>query len=356
MPSLLLQKLVIAHILQSMKIKLVICVLLLILISAPELWADINITNFKNNETVNYPLILIKGISNRKVKVYSQNSSFVSKRLNKFRVLIELVPGNNEILIKSRSGAVLLNIKYEPIDPEKKIVACYFVAKDGDTEYQTIKSVQEFLWKEKIQTALKLMQSFIAEDMYNGGFGRKTFNFLADDNNNPEVKLIKMDLSADVLRSMKQRALYDAFKQRLKKQKKFDRKNYKYIVIPSFTRGRKAHIALGGSYLAAYSSIALQCWPDSMENIEEYIKNNRRLPRYMYQHDHRKTLSAQGGGTLGGMLHELGHCFKLKHVGSKLSIMQRGFEKFYAPFFLNGIREPSFEEQRSILAKSGWLY
>ena len=339
-----------------MKIKIAIYILLLVLISASGLYAEINITNFKNNEIVNYPLILIKGKSNRRIKVVSQNSSFVSKRLNNFRILVELVPGSNEILIQSRSGTASLNINYEPLDQKKKIVACYFVAKDGDTEYQTIKSVQEFLWREKIQTALKLMQSFIAEDMHNGGFGRRTFHFLADGDNNPEVKLIKMDLSADVLQSMKQRDLYNAFKQCLKRQKMFDKKNHKYIAIPSFTRGKKAHIALGGSYLAAYSSIALQCWPDSLKNIKKYFKNNRRLPGYMYQYDNRKTLSTQGGGTLGGMLHELGHCFKLKHAGTKLSVMQRGFEKFYASFFFNKMKETSFEDQRKILAKSDWLY
>ena len=339
-----------------MKIKIEISILLLLLICATELYADINITNFKDGETVNYSLILIKGKTDKKIKVVSHKNSFVSIKREDFRVLVELVPGNNEILLKSRSVTASLNVRYEPVNKKKKLVACYFVAKDGDTEYQTIKNVKEFLWREKIQMSLKLMQSFLAEDMYSGGFGRKTFHFLADADNDPEVKLIKMDLSTEVLQSIKQMDLYDAFKQCLKRQVMFDRKNHIYIAIPSFTRDKKAHIALGGSYLAAYSSIALQCWPDSMKNIKKYFKSNRKLPRYMYQYNHRKTLSTQGGGTMGGMLHEVGHCFKLKHAGSKLSIMQRGFENFYSSFFLNGMNEASFEEQRNILAKSDWVY
>ena len=202
---------------------------------------------------------------------------------------------------------------------------------------------------------MKMIQSFIAEDLYKIGAGKRTIHFVSDPNLNPDVKLIKMPYSTTELHLMNSYDLFSAFWNCLEEQHIYQ-KNLKFIAIPSFTRGKKGGISLGNRGLASYSSIALQCWLDSTETIDDKAYDRTLLPESMYEYKWRKTVSTQGGATIGALMHETGHCFGLHHEGSRLSIMQRGFEYFYAAFVLNDMDEPSFEEQRKIMINSEWIY
>jgi len=316
--------------------------------------AEIKILNFADGDIVGYPLVIIKGTTDHKVNV-TNRPSCISHRGNEFRVILDLVPGINRIVIQNSLESKILDIELKPPKNKKKFTACYFVPENGDERYQTSEGIDEYQWKTKIQTSLKMIQSFIAEDLDEMGVGKQTIHFISDSNLNPDVKLIRMPYSTKELHLMDQYGLYKAFRKCLKEQQIYH-EDLKFIAIPSFTRGTNGHISLGGSYLASYSSIALQCWPDSTEKIDDKAYNTNLLPEYMYEYQHRKDVSTQGGATIGALMHEIGHCFGLKHDGSKLSIMRRGFEYFYSAFVFNNMNEPSFEEQRKIMISSEWIY
>ena len=316
--------------------------------------AEIKTLNFADGDIVGYPLVIIKGTTDQGIEV-TNRPSCISHRGNEFRIILDLVPGINRIVINNSLESKILNIELKPPKNKKKFRACYFVPENGDERYQTADGTNEYKWKTKIQASLKMIQSFIAEDIYKIGAGKRTIHFISDSNLNPDVKLIKMPYSITELQSMNQYDLYKAFCKCLIEQHIYH-KDLKFIAIPSFTRGTKGHISLGGSYLASYSSIALQCWPDSTETIDDKAHNTSLLPEFMYEYKHRNNVSNQGGATIGALMHEVGHCFGLKHDGSKLSIMRRGFEYFYSAFVFNNMNEPSFEEQRKILISSEWIY
>lgn len=316
--------------------------------------AEIKISNFTDGDIVGYPLVIIKGTSAQEIAVKNRPSC-ISHRGNEFRIVLDIVPGTNRIVINNSLESKILNIELKPPENKKKFSACYFVPENGDERYQTIDGTDEYKWKPRIQTSLKMIQSFIAEDLYKIGAGKRTIHFVSDPNLNPDVELVKMPYSTTELHLMNSDDLYKAYCKCLKEQHIYY-EDLKFIAIPSFTRGQKNHFALGGSYLATYSSIALQCWPDSTDTIDDKAYDTTLLPESMYEYKWRKTVSTQGGATIGGLMHEVGHSLGLHHEGSKLSIMQRGFEYFYAAFVFNGMDEPSFEEQRKEMINSEWIY
>lgn len=316
--------------------------------------AEIKISNFADGDIIGYPLVIIKGTSDQEIEV-TNRPSCISHRGNEFRIILDIVPGINHIVINSSLESKILNIELKPPTNEKKFSACYFVPENGDERYQTADGTDEYKWKTKIQTSMKMIQSFIAEDLYKVGAGKRTIHFVSDPNLNPDVKLVKMPYSTTELHLMNSHDLYQAYGKCLKEQHIYH-KDLKFIAIPSFTRGKINHFALGGSSLATYSSIALQCWPDSTETIDDKAYDRTLLPESMYEYKWRKTVSTQGGATIGALMHEVGHCLGLYHEGSRLSIMMRGFEYFYAAFVLNDMDEPSFEEQRKEMITSEWIY
>jgi hypothetical protein len=304
----------------------------------------IRITNYKNNTTIRHPVPLIRGIlaepNEASVTVINTSSTRPTRKIEglarkgKFKALAELVPGKNKLLIKAGKAELPLTLNYKPQTNPYIVRAFFLTDKTGATEYQTPIENDAQDYRGKLGTAMKLMQTFTAERMYDLGFGRITFNLEFDDTGKVIVRTLKGDKTADHYHKMRGLDLYyyagDLIKER------FPNDYAKNLVIPAFTRFSPetkktyAHTALGAGRLALFGGANIFTWPDSIDEAQKAFMNTTRIDTTKFFSDsvERHTFWAAASTTIGAALHELGHTFALPHSQSHHDIMTRGFDRF----------------------------
>ena len=147
---------------------------------------EIAVTNFTSGEVIRYstPLIMGSLADDKAEKVTLVNESSKRKTATmtglahkgRFKVLADLVPGDNKLVIKSAKGSSTLNITFKPQTNPHMIRAVYYTDKTGNTKYPSPVPNDKCDVKAKLSTAMLMMQSFTAECMNQNGYGRKTFN------------------------------------------------------------------------------------------------------------------------------------------------------------------------------------
>jgi hypothetical protein len=221
-----------------------------------------------------------------------------------------------------------------------KVNVVYLTADDGDSTYITQKPDDRQNFREKLDTAAKLMQTLTAESLNDAGFGRKTFQLDLDNSGRVNVRTLKYPAGAQELRAKTGSELYDLIYPWLGRQGFYD--GQKNIVVMAFSRysfekkKAYAHIAWGGGDMGLFSSLSMCAWPDSIRDVERAFTDSTPLdPRLLYD-------DAMGRGNLwglastgmGAVIHELGHTFVgAEHSADPESIMSRGFDHFNR-FFL----------------------
>jgi len=261
----------------------------------------------------------------------------VNKR---FRLLIELVPGINHLKVSNAGSRTTLDLVYKPITSLFKVNVIYLTASDGDPYYITQNPQDKQNYREKLDTAAKLMQTLTAESLNDSGFGRKTFPLDFDSSGRVRVRTLKYPATADQLRAKTGNELYDLIYPWLGKQGLFD--NQKNIVVMAFsrydpdTKKAFAHIAWGGGDMGLFSSLSMCGWPDSIRDVERAFSDPTPLdPKMLYDDSMgRSNMWGLASTGLGAVIHELGHTFVgAEHSGDPESIMSRGFDHFNR-FFL----------------------
>ena len=152
----------------------------------------IAVTNYANGETVRYPLVLLRGTLGdatlESVTVVNESSKLDSRDMaghaskGRFKALAELVPGKNRLVVRADKSRIPFLLTYKPQTSPYKIRAVVFSDKTGDPTYDTPFKDDSQDYKAKWDAALKLMQTFTADEMYRQGYGRKTFNLELDGN------------------------------------------------------------------------------------------------------------------------------------------------------------------------------
>lgn len=311
---------------------------------------EIRVTNHEAGTTIRYPVALLRGeLMDHRAKeivVENESSQRASRRIvgvaldGRFRALAELVPGENRLRLTAGKVSTSLVLRYKPQTNPYFVRVVYMTDNTGGTDYQSQfdKDPQNHL--DKLDTAMKLLQTFTAERLHDVGLGRHTFNLEFDDAGRLKVHTLKGDKPAEFYYGLKDGDWYDNVNGWLKGL--FPDRYSKNIVIAAYTRfdpAKKkvfAHTALGGGDLGLFGGGSLFTWPNSLQDAFRVFADDTEIDATKVHEDSagRKTVWATASTTIGATLHEMGHAFGLPHCTDGLCIMTRGFDRLNRVFTL----------------------
>jgi hypothetical protein len=308
--------------------------------------AEITVTNLKDKETLRYPVAMLRGTTDQtgEVKVVNRDNSRPDGRNaapivdGLFVVLVELRPGANRLRLEAGKSRRDLTLRYTPMTTPYRVNIVFVTGEEGDTTYQTQKVRDPQDYRDKLDTAAKLMQTFTAERMNDIGFGRKTFNLEFDKDGKVVVHVARYPEPAQELRSKDGSAWYGPFYPWIEKQFPMDRN--KNLVVMAFTykdpvtKRVGGHTALGGGGMGLFGSGSMFAWPDSIRDVCRAFSDTTPVDGDRVDDDSafRSTFWGLAATTIGAMLHEIGHTFGLPHSPDGESIMSRGFDHFNRAF------------------------
>ncbi|MCP4374622.1 MAG: hypothetical protein GY794_00360 [bacterium] len=295
----------------------------------------IDVTNFTSGQTVRFPVVLICGkLVDEKleaVEVTSGSSKWSGLASDgRFKVLVELATGGNKLAITAGRATVTLTLNYKPQTNPYVLRVHYFVGKSGDTRFQTPLKNDPQNWKGKLDTAMKLMQTFTAHRLDALGLGYRTFNLELDQRGRVKVHILTGSRSVKYYQGLTGDQLYAEAEKEIAKQS--PHKRARDLVIPAFTYFDPktgmvvAHTALSDGRMALFGGGGLFSWPDNIADAQAAFMNPAPVdPRVIFSDSKgRHTFWANASTTMGAALHEVGHTFALPHSRDALGIMTRG--------------------------------
>ena len=308
----------------------------------------LSVQNYPEGTILRYPVPLLMGdLADRgqtELVVVNKSSDRPTRELKgqvlngRFKALTELVPGRNDLVLRAGDDELPFMLHYKPQTTPYVVRMIYLTDDSGDTTYQTQLDDDPQDYATKLDTAMKLMQTFIAERMHALGFGRTTFNLEYDAEGKVRVHTVKADHPAEHYDAMGSEAWFKHLHGWLGKE--FSTETGMNVVIPAFTRfdpeTRKVrgHTALGGGGLALFGSGGLFTWPSSLADVGRTFQDPRPTDVDRVQDDSngRQTIWGTASTGIGATLHELGHAFGLFHCKDRWGIMTRGFDHFGRTF------------------------
>lgn len=302
---------------------------------------NLAVDNYQNGETVRYPLVLLRGrLGDPSIaEVTATNAS--SKRdtaqmqgvahKGQFKVLAELVPGENRLSLRAGDQVADFVLNYKPQTNPYKVRAVIFADKSGDPTYQSQFTGDAQNYRDKWDAALKMLQMFTAEEMLRNGYGRKTFNLELDADGKVVVHVVKGTGSFEEMQKLPGGAAYGAAADAIHQQ--LPGGLYKNLVCVAFSRHVKetghatAYTALGGGDVAMMGGACFYTWPTGVKNILKTFTSDVQIDKDNFHADDRERYAvwATAATTIGSGLHEVGHTLTLPHTRAhKRGIMLRG--------------------------------
>lgn len=258
---------------------------------------DIFIYNFKNFTTIPYSVVILEGevetpCDNESLNFEIKQSNHIHrsvtklKQNNRFKHLLELHKGANEIEILYCGVSLTLTLYYKP-KTEYCVVPVYIVCKNHDGTFDSPKNTDNSITNacKKIVTGIKLIQCLLAEKFHENGMCRKSFQLESEmaDDEVPECRIHYSNLDVSKVKQMKEDELWYTFGRELMNSELANEK-FKYVAFLSCTHynGDKydetmtthddivsiteAHAALGGGGLAIFGSACLHTWPTNIQD------------------------------------------------------------------------------------------
>jgi hypothetical protein len=295
----------------------------------------LQITNIEAGETVRYPLLLVRGTTDAPAILAGLGWKSVVKfpaADGKFQAAVELKPGPNMVLVASGRDTVKIKVDYVPMKTPYMVRSVYLLAKDEPSDFDGPAFMDRTQWGEKLDVALKMMQSVAAESMKEAGYGRKTFPLEFDSKGKVVVHVVRTDETGANLRAMDGNALWSRFAGELEKQFPYDVN--KVCGVMAFSkwdrRSQKAfgYTALGGGGLGLFGGATMYTWPTTIAEIPKVFTDDRPVDPNLGMDDTglRGMMWSSPATTIGAMLHEMGHTFGLPHSVDNRSAMSRGFD------------------------------
>lgn len=327
---------------------------------AKENGSPIEITNIKQGETVRYPAPLLRGklsdpspkeLTIRNLSLEAKSAAFRSDvHEGEFRSVVELIPGENQLVLQAGKAKRSLTLNYVPQKNPHKLRFFYVTDSTGETAYQTPLEDDSQNFRQKLDVAAKLMQSFAADSMHRNGHGRKTFNLELDDEGQLIVHVVKSPKPRAYFHENSAFQWYGHVSQLIQSQFPSD-PEYLNIGIANVTEFDPAAgqvvggVALGSPSLALFGSGAMYTWPNSLADTHRAFGDETKVdPRKEFDDSAgRSARWAIASTSIGAIVHEAGHGFGLPHTHDGQGIMKRGFDRFNRVFC---VREPPSHRSR----------
>ncbi|XP_065345154.1 uncharacterized protein LOC135942776 [Cloeon dipterum] len=311
--------------------------------------SSIKISNLNNSEVLSYPLVMIKG---QVIEPSGRASGVITAKMStsnhdwpvvngKFKILLLLEEGMNNIELIFESASVDLDLKFEPQARKFVVTPVYIVSSGHDGTFQGPEGVDCSLEAAlaRIKLGVQLLQSVVAEKLWEQGLGRRTFSIDCD----PVVH--SSSLTLEEAQKMSQDELWSHYGRDLvTKWGAEEARSRKFVAFLSCTRYEgaeqsqglmhddilaltKGHAALGGGGLAIFGTGCLHTWPRHLEDVNLCFGDTTEVDQQLLMDDsgYRGTYGGCYSTTLGAVLHELCHTFDLGHT--KKGIMGRGFDR-----------------------------
>lgn len=295
---------------------------------------DMEITNFKSGEVIRYSTPLIMGTlpDDKADKVTLINESSKRKTATmtglahkgRFKVIADLVPGENKLVIKTAKSSVALKITFKPQTNPHLVRAVYYTDKTGSTKYPSPIPNDKCEVLGKMSTAMLLMQSFTAECMYQNGYGRKTFNVDLQPDGTVKTFVIKGNVEPNS--GLNNGAVDEAINSQASRQGP----TY-YLALLGNGMG---YTAVGGGGKATMGASTIYSWPDSIEMAQAGFMDATPINGFHVDAIGRDVFWANSSTTIGACLHEILHVLYLPHSMDGFCVMTRGHDYFNRFFTL----------------------
>lgn len=193
---------------------------------------QISIANFRNLESVCYPVIKVTGNiaigscqnnESQNVLLYKNEdvTPIITKLFNNhFKFFVELHEGRNNLKIQYYTDILDISVDYNPSKSDYAVIPLYVICDGHDGRFQAPKNEDNSVESacRRITLCVKLLQCIVAEKLFENSFGRKTFRV------GDECKVFRSNLNYLEARRMKQEQLW----------KVIGKKNYLYCFFRYF--------------------------------------------------------------------------------------------------------------------------
>ena len=266
-----------------------------------------------NSTTIRYPLVLVEGTHDGKRFIVETTPRELevssTTRGDRFRFLVDLKAGQNSVRITDGESTQELTLTYKPAaSKDYRLKAWYVICKNENPMNGVFNVNLTPLYKEKISTQIKLMQTWSAEDMKRGGYGPMTFYPLYDENSYVDVGLITLSMTRDEILASKE-SIYGICYRHLPEEFRAPTfKNVAFITVKAAALGNSNFCVVGTKTL-------MKLGPVHVREIMDALASPVRVDYLTWA---RYT---------GVTLHETGHMMhKAWHPGGAHNIIQNGYD------------------------------
>ncbi|MGN1064762.1 MAG: hypothetical protein ACI4QC_05080, partial [Thermoguttaceae bacterium] len=263
---------------------------------------DIIIDNYAPDESQSYPLALLQGHvseTTESIVVVENLSSARNSRISRspivskrFKVLIELVPGENRLTVSAGKKRKDLRLFYRKSSNPYFVRLIYFVDSSGETGIKTPpdwKDSEPQDYASKLRIAGMLWQTATAESFNASRLGRRTFSLEFDSNDNVVVWIQRGQKTADEYLALSEKERFKQIYQEIisgNAGSVFAR----YFVIVSLSNTGLDHgglcesVALGGGRVGMLDASTFFSWPQTIESVAGFLTDPSPIPE-VYLHD-----------------------------------------------------------------------
>ena len=298
----------------------------------------VTIDNVADGEMLPHPLALLVGsveTAATEIRVGTGGASASWPIVDgRFKALVRLAPGANEVTLSAAERSVTVELTYVPQTNPRYVRLVYILASDGDGSFQAPEGEpnDQASAVARMRLAAEMLQAFLAESMVREGHGRWTFRLSRAPDGQPDVLIHRSSLSTSEALATDGLDLWYHFYDELGALP--DRDDSIDVAVMAFTRYEastmtlRGHTALGGGRLALFSSVSLHTWAEELEEVDTRFADESVIDGTMFHDDSafRQRAWSNFATTLGATMHELGHCLSLPHPTSGSTIMSRGFD------------------------------